>query len=55
MDFSFSDLNFNSVENMPGFETCEALVDALFNQNYTWEQTIMYSFDNSRIIRNFAV
>ncbi len=21
MDFSFSDINFNSVENLPGFET----------------------------------
>ena len=35
MDFSFSDLNFNSVENLPGFEAREAFVDALFNQNYT--------------------
>ena len=24
MDFSFSDLNFNSIENLPGFEACAA-------------------------------
>ena len=59
MDFSFSDLNlqldgqlpinFNSVENLPGFEA-----RAAFTANST-ETIARYLFDNSQIIRKFAL
>ena len=59
MDFSFSDLNlqldgqlpinFNSVENLPGFEA-----RAAFTVNST-ETIARYLFDNSQIIRKFAI
>ena len=60
MDFSFPDLNFNSVitdnvamlpsiENLPGFEA-----RAAFTVNST-ETIARYFFDNSQIIRNFAL
>ena len=60
MDFSFPDLNFNSVvidnvamlpsiENLPGFEA-----RAAFTVNSA-ETIARYFFDNSRIIRKFAL
>ena len=59
MDFSFSDLNlqldgqlpinFNSVENLPGFEA-----RAAFTVNSA-EAIARYLFDNSQIIRKFAL
>ena len=49
MGFSFSDLNFNSVENLPGFEACAA-----FTANSA-ETIARYFLDNSQIIRNFAL
>ena len=59
MDFSFSDhnlqldgqlpINFNSVENLSGFEA-----RAAFIVNST-ETIARYLFDNSQIIRKFAL
>ena len=60
MDFSFPDLNFNSVvtdnvamlpsiENLPGFEA-----RAAFTVNSA-ETIARDFFDNSQIIRNFAL
>ena len=60
MDFSFSDLNFNSVvignvamlpsiENLPGFEA-----RAAFTVNSA-ETIARCFFDNSQIIRKFAL
>ena len=60
MDFSFSGLNFNSVVtddvamlssigNLPGFEA-----RAAFTVNSV-ETIARYFFDNSQIIRNFAL
>ena len=60
MDVSFPDLNFNSVitdnvamlpsiENLPGFEA-----RAAFTVNSA-ETIARYFFDNSQIIRNFAL
>ena len=49
MDLLNTDLNFNLVENLPGFEA-----RAAFSVNSA-KTNARYSFDNSWIIRKFAL
>lgn len=36
MDFSFSDLNYNSVETLPGFEARAAFTVNVFREDVDW-------------------
>ena len=62
MDLSFSDLNFNSVETLPGFEARAALSrfppasPARFaTAAFSASTTAKYSFDIPLKMRNFTI